>query len=100
MASVSITTYGQYSSGNYGAHALRVDVGPLRLWFSYSTCVAFHLDGQLRRVRENSWGPTTGKHINAIDGGNKRDRLDGETFQRELDAALASVGLAEPVVRM
>lgn len=61
---VSIRNYGDYSSRNYGAHSLEVDIGDLRLWFSYHTVVAFHAPGQHRMVRQNDWGTTTGKHLN------------------------------------
>lgn len=77
-----IGNYGQYSSGNYGAHTLVVDVGPVTVWFSYSTPVAFQVDGHARVVHENDWSVTTGKHLNWIDGGNKRGRVDHETFER------------------
>jgi len=76
----SISSYGQYSSDNYGAHTLLVDVGPLRVWFSYKTPVAFHVDGQRRVVLRNYWAATTGKHLNWIDGGDKKSRVDQETF--------------------
>lgn len=89
----SISTYGNYSSDNYGAHALRVDVGSLTVWFSYKTPVAFRADGHLRVVRENSWGPTTGKHLNAIDGGDKKQRVSGEEFEKRLAEALQSLGM-------
>lgn len=49
----TITNYGNYSSDNYGANSLRLDVGPLAVWFSYQTPVAFQLDGEIRVVREN-----------------------------------------------
>jgi hypothetical protein len=67
----TIRSYGNYSSDNYGAHALVVDVGPVRVWYSYTTPVAFQVDGRARVVRENDWGPTTGKHLNWIDVGDK-----------------------------
>lgn len=76
-----IETYGNYSSSNYGAHCLRVHVGPLVVWFSYQTPVAYSLNGK-RTVRENVWGPTTGKHLNAIDGGDKKNRVSGDYFQQ------------------
>ena len=50
-------------------------------WFSYQTCIAFKRYGYPLRVRENVWGPITGKHLNAIDGGLKRDRLTGDQFR-------------------
>lgn len=77
-----ISSYGNYSSDNYGAHSLCVDFGSLTVWFSYQTPVAFQTDGHARVVRENSWGPTTGKHLNAIDGGNKKARVSSEDFER------------------
>jgi len=81
----SISSYGQYSSDNYGAHTLRVDIGPLTVWFSYKTPVAFQVDGKPRVVRKNDWAATTGKHLNWIDGGKdnpqaKKRRVDSETF--------------------
>lgn len=49
-------------------------------YFSYKTLVAFRHDGEVT-VRENDWGPTTGKHLNAIDGGDKKRRLPSERFE-------------------
>lgn len=54
----------------------------VRYWFSYSTCVAFQAMGHTY-VRKNVWGTTTGKHLNAIDGGDrqaKEKRLDQADF--------------------
>ena len=56
-------------------------------WFSYQTCVAFRLYGRDMDdplVRVNEWGPTTGKHLNRIDGGDKTNRVCGEEFIRML----------------
>lgn len=80
----TIGSYGQYSSDNYGAHTLRVAMGPVTVWFSYRTAVAFQVDGHARVVRENSWGPTTGKHLNWIDGGGSavKERVSSEEFER------------------
>ncbi len=78
----AIAPYRNYSSQNYGAHCLRVETPGLTVWFSYQTPVAFQVDGFARVVRRNDWGPTTGKHLNAIDGGDHKTRVDGETFER------------------
>lgn len=59
------------SYGNYSSDSLVVTVGPVTVWYSYQTPVAFQVDGSPRVVRDNSWGPTTGKHLNWIDGGDK-----------------------------
>jgi hypothetical protein len=78
----SISNYGEYSSDNYGAHSLRVDIGPLTVWFSYRTVVAFRVDGNDKVVHANDWGRTTGKHLNWIDRGDKKSRLSAEEFER------------------
>lgn len=79
-------TYGDYSTDNYGAHAL-VFTSPdgARFWFSYRTLVAFETAGGRRVVRANDWGTTTGKHLNWIDGGDraaKRERVSADEFRR------------------
>ncbi len=78
----TISTYGNYSSDNYGAHALKVTVGELEVWFSYKTPIAFRRGYGEPTVRRNDWGPTTGKHLNAIDGGDKKKRVSGDEFER------------------
>ncbi len=59
-----------------------VTMGDTSMWFSYKTLVAFKVANGPRVVRQNDWAQTTGKHLNAIDGGGKSDRVDGETFAR------------------
>lgn len=76
------SSYGNYTSDNYGAHTLRFDIGGFTLWYSYKTLVAFEVPGHPRVVSENVWTLTTGKHLNMIDGGNKKNRVDHETFKR------------------
>ena len=86
---MSLPVFETYCSNTNSANALRFDIGNGRhVWFSYKTPVAFSVDG-VTRVRRNEWGPTTGKHLNAIDGGDKSNRLDGVDFERMLSAALA-----------
>lgn len=72
----------------------KVNIGTVMVWFSYDTPIAFRVYGQPRVVRENIWGPTTGKHLNAIDGGTKTakaERVSSDEFNRALDA----LGLGE-----
>lgn len=90
----TIDTYGRYSSSNYGAHCLRVDFDNLTLWYSYNTIIAFRGGGYSRTVRENDWSTTTGKHLNAVDGGNKKARVPGEEFEVMLQDALKKLGLS------
>ena len=81
--------YGNYSSDNYGAHTLQIFLGGLTLYYSYKTIVAYYdiLDGQV--VCENSWGVTTRKHLNWIDGGDKKNRKSSKVFDAMLEAAIA-----------
>lgn len=60
-----------------------VSIGGCAFYFSYETCIAFNLGGYWV-VRENEWGPTTGKHLNYIDNGEKSSRISGEDFERRL----------------
>ncbi len=77
-----ISTYGEYSSQNYGANSMFVEVGPLAVWYSYRTPVAFRVRGHERVIRENDWGPTTGKHLNWIDP-DKSIRVSSEVFEQK-----------------
>lgn len=63
----------------------RVRLPGLCVWFSYRTPVAFAV-GEAEWhtvVARNLWGPTTGKHLNEIDGGSaeaKAARLPWDEF--------------------
>ncbi len=77
-------SYGDYKSDNYGAHCLEFTIGGLSVYFSYKTPVAFERPSTGLVVRENDWGQTTGRHLNWIDGGNKKDRIPGNEFEKQL----------------
>lgn len=81
-------SYGQYSSDNYGAHTLAVEMGTRTIYFSYDTVIAFrgtNSKGEFFNcVHKNEWGQTTGKHLNFIDGGDKNARLSDEEFNKQL----------------
>lgn len=89
---ITKSSYGEYSSGNYGAHTLLFSINGVDIYFSYDTVVAFR-GPQGLRVRENSWGPTTGKHLNWIDGGDRKGRLSAEQFAKELAELQAGLGV-------
>jgi hypothetical protein len=77
----SFRSYGQYTSGNYGANAMMfTDTAGNDFYFSYRTLVAVRVPGKGLIVHENDWGPTTGKHLNWIDGGDKTSRVSGAVF--------------------
>ena len=83
-----IGTYGNYSyntSQSYvKSRASKWAANGVIFYKSYDTIIAFETMDNLLRVCENCWSSTTGKHLNWLDGGNKKNRLDSETFQKEL----------------
>ena len=91
VLNIKKSVYGNYQGGNYGAHCLRLDIGNLSVWFSYDTVVAIWDDAKY--VSENAWGPTTGKHLNAIDGGDKKARLPRGIFEAKVAEILKKRGL-------
>lgn len=87
MVNVSIQSYREPKAHN----AMSVTLGKLVLYFSYETIIAFNPhDGKPVRVRVNEWGPTTGKHMNIIDGGTK-SRFIANEFNDRLNIALANI---------
>ena len=90
---ISISSYGEYASGNYGINSLCVDIGRLRLYFSYKTVIAFNDNGTLSIIR-NYWGSTTGRHLNLISPDKER-RLTREEFNERLTSTLKSYGLID-----
>ena len=95
----TIYSYGDYSSSNYGAHCMRVDITRSRknkhgltIYYRYNTCVAFRgfINEEKRGlfVIKNYWNTTTGKHLNMIDGGDKASRLDEKEFEKLFRRAL------------
>ena len=51
-----------------------VYIGDKKIYFSYETPVAFW-NGRELFVSENEWSNTTGRHLNAIDGGDRFNRI-------------------------
>ena len=63
-----------------------IRVGDVTFWWSYSTIIAFRVAPSIHPVvMVNYWGPTTGRHMNAIDGGNKATRVNRQEFMRQLE---------------
>ena len=90
---ITKSSYGNYKLSNYGAHSLNINIGSLSLWFSYDTVIAFQDGFKPIQVSENCWQQTTGKHLNAIDNGDKKSRLGRAVFEHNLEAVLAKHGL-------
>jgi hypothetical protein len=82
-----IGSYGKYSSDNYGVNTLYVEIGPLTIWFSYKTPVAFQIVGNPRVIRENTFSKTTGKHLNWIG----HDRVSNDQFEAKWEKEVVPV---------
>jgi hypothetical protein len=62
----AFTCYTDHTSKNYGLNSLCFSLDGRDFYFSYQTLVAFRTKDGAVIMRENQWGPTTGKHLNAI----------------------------------
>ncbi len=99
---MKLPTFDTYCPNTTAANALCFDLGPIKVWYSYKTVVAYQLCPEYisrspkayqhpPTVRHNDWGPTTSKHLNAIDGGDTASRVSGEVFETMLSEALDGV---------
>lgn len=82
---MELPTFEKYN-GKTG-NALVFTLGEVDVYFSYDTPVAFRSPSTGLVVRRNDWGPTTGRHLTAIDGGDKKARVSGPEFERMIKAA-------------
>jgi hypothetical protein len=83
----NVSSYGRYSSENYGVNTLKISVGTITFYYSYQTIVAYSDFEDGLTVCENAWGVTTGKHLNWINP-DKSSRLPYDEFQNKLQKAL------------
>lgn len=79
-----VKTQGLPSCETLSPNLTRVYIGAVTLAFSYKTLIAFSVAGK-RVVHQNDWSTTTGKHLNAIDGGDKASRVSHAEFERLFD---------------
>lgn len=86
---MQLPSFSTYCDNTTKGNALVFCVDGVDIYYSYQTPVAFRTADGVTVVRENAWGPTTGKHLNAIDGGDraaKAARVSGAEFERMLSA--------------
>ena len=88
----TIGSYGEYKTSNYGVNCQYVEMGPVTLYYSYKTIVAFSYKG-VRTVCENCWGNTTGKHLNWLDGRDHTNRVPRSEFTEKLEEVLQAHNL-------
>lgn len=67
-----------------------VTLGDLTIWFSYETPVGYKCRSSSPVVRENEWGPTTGKLLKLLEPDHNK-RVSGAEFMKGLDAILAKI---------
>jgi hypothetical protein len=82
---------GKASDRNTNFHWVRV--GSLTLYFPYRTVVAFDDGPTGTVVSENVWSVTTGRHLNELDGGDKKSRVPHDEFVKKLSESLERHGL-------
>ena len=82
---MSIPRTSTYCPNTTAKNAQRIDAGDVSVWYSYRTPVAVQVGDGPILVRKNEWGPTTGKHLNAIDGGDKKTRVSSSDFVKHLN---------------
>lgn len=68
-------------------------VGGLVVWFSYNKLVAFKVHDK-RYVMENHGNPQMGRHLNYIDGGDRRSRVPQSMFENLLKAYKVDLNLS------
>jgi len=90
---VSITSY-YGSSASAENNAKKVSIAGNHFFFSYETLVAVRDNDGTLSVIQNYWGPTTGKHLNAIDGGSKEAKAERLT-QGEFDQVVEEMALSQ-----
>ena len=86
-------TYGHYATFNGSGHCLYFELGPIRLYYSYKTVVAFYTTHSGLVISENLWGSTTGKHLNWINE-DKSNRIPRKEFEASLEDTLHFYGLS------
>jgi len=79
---ITVPTFASY--GNKSGKTFVFSAGGIDVYFSYRTPIAFRTPSTGLVVRVNEWGPTTGKHLSAIDGGDKSARVAGVDFERQM----------------
>lgn len=60
-----------------------IEIDKVDFYFSFKTVIAFRIDAKLF-IRENDWGPKTGRHLNAINK-DPSIRLKSSDFENLLD---------------
>lgn len=76
-----------------GANAVSITIGPIDLYFSYKTVIAFRAPGFGLVISANRWSSTTGRHLNEICRKEDKTRLSQGDFEKKLIEMLISFRL-------
>lgn len=82
-----------------GDKGTAIRIGGLTVFKSYDTIVGFQ-DREGLKVMKNYWSTTTGAHLNALDGGDKKSRLSSDEFDAELEKAYERAGLKNKKINL
>lgn len=88
------TRFGFYNE-NTARNAPYIEINGVTFYFSYSTLVGIKIKDNPPIVMQNYWKGTTGKHLNWIDWGDKKERLSREAFEIVTNEALKIAGVEE-----
>ena len=88
---MQMPVWSTYCERTSAVNALVFELGDITVWFSYKTPIAFQLVGCPIVVRVNDWKGTTGKHMNAIDDGDRKSRVSSDVFIGQLKDALENI---------
>ncbi len=93
---IRLSKYRRTRSGSDDPNASLVEIGPLEIWFSYETPVAFWVDGWPLVCVVNAWSNATGKHLNCIQP-DKKKRMPHEQFEKCLNAVMRWLFCNQPM---
>lgn len=89
MKTASVPYRSAVSVDSIRSNFTRVEMKNVTIWFSYKTPIAYRDDVDGLVVIANQWSNTTGRHLNAVDGGNKKERKTAEQFEAMYQVMLA-----------
>ena len=79
-----------------GNRSKGVRIGNLIFYFSYKTLIGFSSPKTGTLVIKNYWSTPTARHLNSIDGGNKKSRLSNRDFEAKVQQELKRVNITQP----
>lgn len=76
-------------SSSHNGKLTQLKIGDIMIHFSYETPIQYYTPETGIVTTENVWGPTTGRHLNAIS--NPQDRIPWKEFQDRITQDLGQL---------